>query len=245
VAHLPMPWGRMWYATRPGVGLPFVFLHGSGCDSTDWDTVFPELPSDRTTIRMDFRGHGQSDVPDGAFAVGDLGDDILVLLDHLSAARAILVGHSLGGMVALDLARRSDRVAGLVLLEGWTSLEAAFGAFTADRFYGTLDEPVIERIRRKSMETRDRFPPGVWEDLWASVRTLDALPYLRAARIPILEAYGGMGRTQETFERLSIPANPAIRVVWIPNSGHYLPNERPADVARLCREAAAWNTADA
>ena len=243
--YLRMPWGRMWYAAMAGAGVPLVFLHGSGCDSTDWDVILPMLPADTAAVRMDFRGHGRSGVPNDAFSVQDLGDDILALLDHLALEQVVLVGHSLGGMVALALAARSERVAGLVLLEGWTSLEAAFGAFSGERFYGTLDEPTIDRIRQKSVDTRDQFPPGGWEALWASLRTFDALPYLRTARIPILEVYGQMGRTEDTVDLLSIPENPAIRTVWIPNSGHYLPHERPEAVARICVEAAAWDLPDA
>jgi pimeloyl-ACP methyl ester carboxylesterase len=49
-----------------------------------------------------------------------------------------------------------------------------------------------------------------------------------------------MGRTAETERRLGVPPNPHIRWRWVAGAGHYLPHERPAEVAAICREAVAW-----
>jgi len=91
------------------------------------------------------------------------------------------------------------------------------------------------------VQTQERFAPTVWSGLWASIRAFDGLPYLRTATIPVLEVYGEMGRTDSTLDLLMIPDNPAIRVLWIPNAAHYVPHEQPEEVARVCREAAAWH----
>lgn len=236
----PMTWGRMSYSAAGDSAVPLVLLHGSGCDSADWDAVVRALPGDVGTVRLDFRGHGRSDVPNEPFTIEDLAGDVVALVDHLAVRQVVLVGHSLGGMVAMSAAARSSRVAGLVLFEGWTSLQAS-EAFTGERFYGRLDRPSIEAIRQKSVQTQERFAPTVWNGLWASIRAFDGLPYLRTATIPVLEVYGEMGKTDSTLDLLMIPDNPAIRVLWIPDAGHYVPHEQPEEVARVCREAAAWN----
>jgi pimeloyl-ACP methyl ester carboxylesterase len=230
----------MWYAAKAGPGVPLVFLHGSECDSVDWDATLRSLPSGIAHVCTDFRGHGKSDGPEETFTVEDLADDVLTLIEHLDQRHVVLVGHSLGGMVAVRVAARSDRVAGLVLLEGWTTLRASQEAFGGERFHGSLDQAAIDRILQKIADTRKRLPPSGREVLRESLLAFDAEPYLRAARIPILEVYGEMGRTDETFGRLGIPENPVIRTVWIPDSGHYLPHERPEEVARVCAEAASW-----
>jgi pimeloyl-ACP methyl ester carboxylesterase len=237
MSWLRMAWGKLFYSATAGSGVPLVFLHGTGCDSADWAPVIRALPDGTAAIRLDFRGHGQSDVPTEEFTIDDLAGDVVALLDHLTVQNAVLVGHSLGGMVAMNVAARSARAAGLVLLEGWTSLRAC-EAFAGDRLHGRLDRLEVERIQRKSEKTRKRFDPVVWGRFWKSVEAFDALPYLKAAGIPITEVYGEMGRTESTRQMLRIPDNPRIQVLWIPTAGHYLPHERPDEVARISRQAA-------
>lgn len=225
-------WGDAFYADSGGDGSPLLFLHGTGCDSRDWDRVVARLPGVRA-VRMDFRGHGRSDVPPGPFTLDDLAEDSLALIDRLDQTDVLLVGHSLGGMVAMAAASRSRRVGGLVLLEGWTRLKG-MNAFGPGRFYGGLNRRRIEAIRRKDAKTRARFDPAAWAHFWQSVEAFDASDFLASARIPILEVYGARGRIDSTRARLMIPDNPRIRLEWISDAGHYLPHERPDEVARLC-----------
>ena len=231
--HLTIPGGNLAFYHRPGAGPPLLFLHGTGCDSSDWSDTFASLPGETHIVALDFPGHGQSDVPTGSLALDDLAQDALALIDHLSLLSVILVGHSLGGMVAISAASQSDRIRGLVLLEGWTSLRAAT-AFGDGRFYGTLAPDVVERIQGKSQRTIDRFAPKAWQSFWDSVIEFDGTACLQEARIPVLEVYGEMGRTPDSVSMLQVPPNPAIEWAWIPNAGHYLPHERPADVAAAC-----------
>jgi 3-oxoadipate enol-lactonase len=233
--RLRLNWGNAFYADSGGDGSPLLFLHGTGCDSRDWDRVVAKLPGARA-VRMDFRGHGRSDVSSARFTLDDLAEDSLALIDRLDLTDVLLVGHSLGGMVAMAAASRSDRVGGLVLLEGWTRLRGV-NAFGPGRFYGGLDRRRIEAIRRKDAKTRARFDPAAWAHFWESVEAFDASEFLASARIPVLEVYGARGRIGSTRARLMIPDNPRIRLEWIPDSGHYLPHERPDDVARLCLRA--------
>ena len=135
---MPMYWGEMSYFDSDNSGQPLFFLHGTGCDASDWTAVIKELSQNGRCIALDFRGHGRSTVPTQAFSLADLAEDFLYFTDDLNLQELVIVGHSLGGMVAMEIARRSSNVAGLVLLEGWTSLSAAGSAFDAGRFYGSL-----------------------------------------------------------------------------------------------------------
>ena len=227
-------WGKIAYVNSGESGAPILFLHGTGCDVSDWTAVLEKIPGTLRCIALDFRGHGQSSVPTEPFTFANLVEDVLFfIIDAMEIQEVLLVGHSLGGMVAMEVARQSSCVAGLVLLEGWTSLSAASGAFDAGRFYGALSETEVARIRRKAEETRARFRSEVWHSFWTSVQNFDAYPYLQNARIPICEVFGGLGRNALTEEKLCIPPNPNIQWVWIPNAGHYLPHERPSEVAGI------------
>jgi pimeloyl-ACP methyl ester carboxylesterase len=223
----------MAYADSGNASQSVLFLHGTGCDSSDWAAVIERLPCEQRCIALDFRGHGRSTVPTKPFTLDCLADDVLYLADHLRIQNLVIVGHSLGGMVAMEVARRSSRVIGLVLLEGWTSLSSAGSAFDAGRFYGSLPQGAITRIQRKAKETRSRFKSEVWDDFWKSVEDFDAYAYLEQADIPIYEIFGGMGRNDLTEQQLRIPSNPNIQWAWIPNAGHYLPHECPAEIAKI------------
>jgi len=172
-------------------------------------------------------------VPTQSFTLSDLAEDVLYLINYLDIQEVVIVGHSLGGMVAMEVARCSSRVAGLVLLKGWTSLSAAGSAFDAGRFYGSLSEISIAQVQHKSKETRNRFKSQAWQVFWESVKNFDAYAYLERADIPIYEVFGGIGRNDLTEQKLRIPSNPNIRWIWIPNAGHYLPHECPVEVTKV------------
>lgn len=227
-------WGEMGYSRSGQVGPTLVFLHGTGCDSADWAPTFEQLPPEQARVAMDFRGHGASPAPERKFTLEDLADDVLALVDHLALERPVLVGHSLGGMVAMAATRREDRIAGLVLLEGWTSVAAGGRAFDEGRRYGALDLATIEQIEQKADRTLGGFSFANWAIFWDSVTTFDAHAYLETAAIPILEVYGALGRNARSEQELGVPPNPAVEWVWIPGAGHYLPHERPAEVAAAC-----------
>ena len=228
-----MSWGELAYHDSGNLPSPLIFLHGTGCDASDWMSVTDALPRNQRCIALDFRGHGQSPVPTQPFTLTDLAEDVLHLVDRLSLQELVIVGHSLGGMVAMEVAQRSSRVIGLVLLEGWTSLSAAGSSFDAGRFYGSLSETAIAEIQQKSKATRSRFQPEIWNHFWESVTAFDAYTYLQQAGIPIWEVFGGMGRNALTKKKLRIPPNPNIQWVWIPHAGHYLPHECPDEVSKV------------
>lgn len=99
-------------------GAPVVVLSNSlGATRAMWDPQVPALAERFRVVTYDTRGHGGSPAPAGPYALDDLVDDVVALLDSLGVARAHVAGLSLGGMTALRLAAREpDRVAGLAVL---------------------------------------------------------------------------------------------------------------------------------
>lgn len=95
---------------------PVVVLSNSlGTDLHLWDRVAPRIEKRHRVLRYDTRGHGRSSVPPGEYTLGDLSNDVLRLLDHLSIEKAGVCGVSLGGLTALALAvNASGRVTGIV-----------------------------------------------------------------------------------------------------------------------------------
>lgn len=107
-----------YYAEGISGGVPMVFINPLGCDLRVWDAVVPHLKSYYPVIRFDKRGHGLSDTPSAPYSMADLAADVNGLLDHLGIEQAILVGMSVGGMIALKTALvYPGRVKALVLCD--------------------------------------------------------------------------------------------------------------------------------
>lgn len=102
---------------RRGDGPPLVLLHGFPLDHHLWDEVVPLLADTFDIIRPDLRGFGESTTVDSIYTMDDYAADIAGLLDHLEIQKAAIVGHSMGGYIALAFARLyPERVRGLGLV---------------------------------------------------------------------------------------------------------------------------------
>ena len=100
----------------------FVLVHGLASNARTWDGVAAELARHgRPSVAVDLRGHGRSDKPDDGYAVADVADDLLALIDALDLARPVIAGQSWGGNVVIEAAARgSDAVAAVVGVDGGT-----------------------------------------------------------------------------------------------------------------------------
>ena len=102
----------------PRDGPVVAFSNSLGTDFRLWDPLLPFLADDLRLIRYDKRGHGLSTCPDGPYSIDDHGRDLEGLLDGLGIESAVIVGLSVGGMIAQALAAaRPDLVKGLVLCD--------------------------------------------------------------------------------------------------------------------------------
>lgn len=97
-------------------GIPLVFINSLGTDLRLWDELVKSLANRYAIVRYDKRGHGLSDCPPGPYSIRDETNDLAGLLAHLEIEEAIVVGISVGGMIALDYAgRHPERTKSLVL----------------------------------------------------------------------------------------------------------------------------------
>jgi 3-oxoadipate enol-lactonase len=100
-----------------GRGSPLVLIQGVGVGRWGWEPVADRLARRFQVITIDNRGIGASDTPPGTYSTRVMADDVLAVLDHAGIQRASLVGTSLGGMIAQELAlAHPERVDKLVLV---------------------------------------------------------------------------------------------------------------------------------
>lgn len=234
--ELELSWGKLAYRDSGELtDSAVVFLHGTGCDSLDYEPVKASWPRGEIKPRfvaVDFCCHGKSDAPGAAFSLQDLADDVTALLNHLEIPNIVLAGHSLGGMVAMPVAHHPV-VKGLILFEGWTKLDR-LGAFdNGVHMFGHLPDDEVRQIKNRGERYRKRVPEAQWNEFWSTVETFDGSEHLSCLEIPILEVYGTAGRNENAQQLLNVPRRANIEWRWIEGAGHYLPQECPEELAAI------------
>jgi 3-oxoadipate enol-lactonase len=106
------------YYEVSGSGPSLVLCHGYTGSHQDWMFQVPVLAQKYQVVTIDHRGHGTSDAPSSAdaYSIPTLGNDLYILLNYLDIARCCLVGHSMGGLVALQLALDQPQVVSSLVL---------------------------------------------------------------------------------------------------------------------------------
>jgi lipase len=106
---------------------PVLCLHGITAQHRAFNALARHISSSRPLVGVDLRGRGNSDKPESGYGLEAHASDVIRVLDHLGLQNAVIVGHSMGGFVALKVALSyPDRVRAIVLLDGgWPRVEVS------------------------------------------------------------------------------------------------------------------------
>jgi pimeloyl-ACP methyl ester carboxylesterase len=197
---------------------PVVLLPGAGATADDWDGIAAGLSVDRTVFAVDLRGHGDSDWP-GTYAISLMAQDVARLLPMLTAAEVDIVGHSLGALVACQVAAtEGTRLRRLVLED--TGMPHPRPAATPVRPPGPLsfDWAVVEQVRPEIDD-----PDPRWPQVMATIQ------------VPTLVIGGGPRSflPQEHLEELATTVARGTRVTI--DAGHLVHATKPDDFLAAVR----------
>lgn len=105
-----------FYYEIHGKGKPFLLIAGLGSDSSSWLSVAKAFSAHFQTIIFDNRGCGRSSTTNKRYAISDMAEDVIRLLDYLKIKQAYALGHSMGGYIAQELAiNYPERISKLIL----------------------------------------------------------------------------------------------------------------------------------
>ncbi len=145
------------YRNWGGTGQPVILLHGLASTCHIWDLVAPLLAQDFAVVAMDQRGHGDSAKPDNGYDFATVSGDVSLLANALGLDAPIIVGHSWGGDVALELAVAEPGLPkGLVFVDGgminpsarYSSLDQAREQMAPPVFSGVNPQQFSQRVRQ-------------------------------------------------------------------------------------------------
>jgi pimeloyl-ACP methyl ester carboxylesterase len=185
---------KMYYEVY-GEGKPLVLLHGSFMSiPLNWSHIIPRLAKDRKVIVAEMQGHGRTKDIAREFSYESMADDVSGLLKHLQIDSADLLGYSMGGGVAFQVAvRHPEHVRRLVVLSGtythdgwWPDVEASFSTFTPEMFIGTPIQKQYDSLGNDPA----RFPEFVRKVISIDLKRYDWSKDVKNIQVPIFMAIG-------------------------------------------------------
>ncbi len=240
---------------RRGKGTPMVLLHGFPLDHHLWDGVVPLLEDQFDLIVPDLRGFGGSSTVDSFYSMEDYASDVAALLDHLGIPKAAIVGHSMGGYVALAFARLfPDRVSGLGLVSSQVLDDAPerkegrykSAAEVADKGISSVVETMTPkftsdtRLQEYARTSMDKQQPAAYIGaLKAMAERVDSTPLLSTISYPVVLIHGDADSLIPVDRAREVKASfPQSHFVEIRGAGHIPMMEAKEQTAEALRNLA-------
>jgi pimeloyl-ACP methyl ester carboxylesterase len=243
----------IYYDVRGQGDRALVFVHCWSCDRSYWDNQVDEFSKDYRVITIDLGGHGQSGQNRQVWTMAAFGADVAAVVTKLDLKNVILVGHSMGGPVCIEAARRlPERVVAIVGVDNFQNFREKFtkeqvdgwvAAFRND-FVGVTDPFVRSMfpagadsaLVSKIATDMSSAPPDVAISAINESALYDFVAALEQVRVPIRTISCDMYPTDSTVNA-AVAASFAVKLM--PGRGHFLHLEDPVTFNRLLHETLA------
>lgn len=236
----------------PVTGPAVIFANSLGTDLRIWDQVLPLLPAGLRILRYDKRGHGLSDIARGEWGMGDHVADAAAVMEWAGARDAVIIGLSVGGMIAQGLAaERPDLIRGMVLCDTGAKIGAPdmwgdrIKALRVDGLEAMADT-ILERWFSRSFRTDRPAALAIWRNMLtrtplegyinvcAAIAETDLKESTSRLRIPTAVMVGDEdGSTPPDLVRETADLIPGSAFHIIRGAGHLPCIEQPEATAAL------------
>jgi len=229
-----------------GSGEPaLVLIHGWSCDANYWREQVPVLKQKYTVVTVDLAGHGGTDGNRSDWTIARFGQDVATAVAAVPNQQLILVGHSMGGPVAIEAARLLEkRTLGIIGVDTFNTVgapppskaqvDAILKPFEAD-FIGHTRKLVSEHLfppdGDRDLATKIAYdmslaPPRVAIPAMRALFEYDFSASLKDISVPIVGIFSGLG--EPVNEARIRKVLPTFRAVTLQGVGHFLMMEDPA-----------------
>lgn len=228
-----------------GAGEPaLVFIHGWSCDSNYWREQIPEFKKKYTIVTVDLAGHGGTGGTRSEWTMANFGQDVATAVAAVPNEKLILVGHAMGGNVAIEAARiLKNRVVGIIGVDTFKSIgtpppskaqiDAIMKPFEAD-FIGHTREIVgkyffapnaNQQLVQKIAYDMSLTEPRVGIPSMRAVMEYDFAPAVKEVSVPIVAINSDLGEPVNEVRIKKVL--PKFRQVTLAGDGHFLMMEDP------------------
>lgn len=235
------------YYEMHGAGEPVLLIHGLGSSTEDWAPQVEALAERFHVIAYDVRGHGRTAKPKGRYSVTQFSADAAALITHLGLGAMHVVGLSMGGMIAFQLAAdHPDLVRSLVIvnsgpemiLRTWQAKFGIYQRYVIVRLMGMrrmgemlagrlLPAPEHVALRELFVERWARNDPGAYLRALSAIVGWSVTHALPRITCPVLVVSADQDYTPVAWKQWYTNMIPNASLVVIPDSHHMMPVERP------------------
>lgn len=231
----------IYYAIRGTSSPAIVFVHGAGGDHLVWNGQLAAVADLATGYGIDLPGHGRS-TGAGRDSIERYSDVVVAFLDAVQVKSAIIVGHSMGGGIALKMAlTHPQRVMGLGLVGTGGRLrvlpqilngvlldfQATAKMLNLNSFSDTADPSLVSAGEQNVLANS----PAVLKEDFVACDRFDVMDRLSEIRIPTLVICGKQDKmTPLKYSEFLVSKIPGARLVTVEGAGHNVMIERPASV---------------
>ena len=230
---------------------PMLFIHGWTCNLTTFRDQVPFFAKEHRVVAFDQRGHGESDKPDQDYTIEGFVNDVAWLIDELKIEKPIVVGHSMGGSITLNLVRKYPDIATAAILidAPIIPLPETAQSLIAPLFVG-LQSPayagVAEGFGRMSF-FNTKSPPALVEELVAVIKSApQRLMYtammsildeksMPAGPLPVPALFIRAEEPQLATEDGLRERYPGMSVITVP-AAHFVQMEQPAATNNIIKD---------
>lgn len=231
-------------------GTPVIFLHGYTDSWHSYELVLPHLPENIHAFALTQRGHGGSDKPDAGYNPKDFANDVALFIKQKKLNKVIVVGHSLGGLVAQRFALDfPQHCKGVVIVSSDASFADNPGlpeflsvvdelqdpidrTFSAEFQKSTITKPISESYFNTVVDESQKVPAKVWRAIAQELRKVNYASELKAIKQPVMIMWGDKdGFCFKNDQDVMVKNIKKSKFVVYEGIGHALHWEEPARFA--------------
>lgn len=228
-----------------------VFVHGWSCDKSYWQNQAELFSDNYKVVAIDLAGHGNSGMNRKDYTMELFGDDVAAVVNHLKINKVILIGHSMGGSVILEAAKKlGNKVVGIIgvdtyqsFVDNWTSEQKdgflksfhdnfvlTTKGFVRSMFPQNADTLLVKKVA----DDMSSAPPEIAVSAMRNLFYYDPVPTLQNLNLPLISINCDM-------YPVSIEENKKYvkdyEVKFMKGAGHFLMLERPDEFNGLLKES--------
>lgn len=228
-----------------------IFVHGWGWDQSLWKGEISKFSAKYKVVTLDLAGHGLSGKNRKSFTIKAFSDDVVSVINTLKLTKVILVGHSMGGIINLEVYRQiKDKVVGIIGADTYQLFQKGENPKSAEDYLTTFKENYLASVREyvrtlfldgtdttfveRIVKRMQKLSPEIGMDIFRNIYQYNSLRAVSELQPRIISINGQKFRVKEAENTKLLPS---FTVKLIPGAGHFLMIENPERFNELLQEA--------